>query len=183
MADSSITKRILAQSLKELMLSRPFVKISVGEICSHCSMNRKSFYYHFRDKYDLVNWIFDTEFLQEEKKKTGLSSWHFLLDMCLYMDSNRGFYRRALAIEGQNSLCDHIREQLLPSIRQAMEYDGLEEMAIDFHVQFYSDAFLGALKRWLKSDTPLAPREFVRLLFSCMERGAVHVQRQKSMFG
>ena len=26
-------------------------------------MNRKSFYYHFKDKFDLVNWIFDVEYL------------------------------------------------------------------------------------------------------------------------
>ena len=27
-------------------------------------MNRKSFYYHFRDKYDLVNWIFYVDFIE-----------------------------------------------------------------------------------------------------------------------
>ena len=60
MADSNITKRALATSLKELMLEQPFDKINVAQICARCNMNRKSFYYHFKDKYDLVNWIFDT---------------------------------------------------------------------------------------------------------------------------
>lgn len=63
MADSNITKRALATSLKELMLEQPFDKINVAQICARCNMNRKSFYYHFKDKYDLVNWIFDTEFI------------------------------------------------------------------------------------------------------------------------
>ena len=40
-------------------------------------MNRKSFYYHFKDKYDLVNWIFDTEitkiFFREEWKSAGFT--------------------------------------------------------------------------------------------------------------
>ena len=58
MADSNVTKRALAEGLKQLMERRPFAKISVGDICESCNMNRKSFYYHFRDKYDLVNWIF-----------------------------------------------------------------------------------------------------------------------------
>ena len=62
MPDSLITKRALASSLKELMKTQPLTKISVGDICEKCGMNRKSFYYHFCDKYDLVNWIFDTEF-------------------------------------------------------------------------------------------------------------------------
>ena len=58
MADSNITKRALAAALKELMEQKPFSKINVAEICEKCGMNRKSFYYHFKDKYDLVNWIF-----------------------------------------------------------------------------------------------------------------------------
>ncbi|MGM9640637.1 MAG: TetR/AcrR family transcriptional regulator, partial [Faecousia sp.] len=35
--------------MKDLMNREPFAKISVGDICQACQMNRKSFYYHFRD--------------------------------------------------------------------------------------------------------------------------------------
>ena len=49
MADSNITKNTLAVSMKKLMEKKPFSKISVGDICEDCGMNRKSFYYHFRD--------------------------------------------------------------------------------------------------------------------------------------
>ena len=63
MADSNITKKALADALKELMDTKPFHKISVSDICERCQMNRKSFYYHFKDKYDLMNWIYDTEFI------------------------------------------------------------------------------------------------------------------------
>ena len=43
MSDSNITKRALAQTMKDLMAERPFAKISVGDICERCGMNRKSF--------------------------------------------------------------------------------------------------------------------------------------------
>lgn len=62
MADSNITKRALAAAFKSLMEEMPFSKITVAMICEKCDMNRKSFYYHFEDKYDLVNWIFDMDF-------------------------------------------------------------------------------------------------------------------------
>ena len=55
MADSNITKKALADSMKNLMENEDFSKISVADICNKCGMNRKSFYYHFKDKYDLVN--------------------------------------------------------------------------------------------------------------------------------
>ena len=54
MADSGITKRALAASFKELLDEQTFTQISIGEICAECGMNRKSFYYHFTDKHDLV---------------------------------------------------------------------------------------------------------------------------------
>ena len=61
--DSNITKHALSQALKELIKTQPLKKISVGKICEACGMNRKSFYYHFKDKYELINWIFCTEFI------------------------------------------------------------------------------------------------------------------------
>ena len=63
MADSNITKRALAVALKSLLAERPFAKVSVRDICEACGMSRKSFYYHFQDKYELLNWIFFTEFV------------------------------------------------------------------------------------------------------------------------
>ena len=43
MADSNITKRALAAALKELIGEKAFEKISVGDICEKCEMNRRVF--------------------------------------------------------------------------------------------------------------------------------------------
>ena len=109
MPDSNITKKALAMAMKELMEQIPFSKISVSDICEKCGMNRKSFYYHFKDKYDLVNWIFDVEFFQAvHVRDYNLPnwSWRFLEDSCQYFYENQSFYRKALQIEGQNSFVD-----------------------------------------------------------------------------
>ena len=73
MPDSNITKRALAAALKELMETKPFSKISVSDICQACDMSRKSFYYHFQDKFDLVNWIYYTECVAVLKEKNFAS--------------------------------------------------------------------------------------------------------------
>ena len=106
MPDSLITKRALASSLKELMKTQPLTKISVGDICEKCGMNRKSFYYHFCDKYDLVNWIFDTEFSEIRNRPDHIANFE---DICEYFYSDREFYRSALQITGQNSFRDYFR--------------------------------------------------------------------------
>ena len=55
----STTKTAFQRAFKELMGDTPFQKINIAEICEKCDKNRKSFYYHFRDKYDLANISFD----------------------------------------------------------------------------------------------------------------------------
>ena len=54
---SQITKRALEQSLKNLLLQKPITKITFYDIAEDCGINRMTtFYYHFKDIYDLVEW-------------------------------------------------------------------------------------------------------------------------------
>lgn len=168
MADSNITKRALASALRELMEQTPFEKISVADICESCEMNRKSFYYHFRDKYDLVNWIFDSEFLKAASRQKYSEPWELLGDMCGYFYDNRSFYRRALKIKGQNSFSEHFREMLRPVIVGCLETILTEPEFLEFQISFFSDAFIGAFERWLNDRDCPPPERFVALLRSCI---------------
>lgn len=104
MADLNITKRALAAALRELMEQMPFDKIQVGQICEICNMNRKSFYYHFKDKYDLLNWIFDVEFFtfvqrhsRAEKVEQRVES---IRDICHYFYENKWILSQSIEDPG-----------------------------------------------------------------------------------
>ena len=71
------------------METQSFSQISVLDICEKCRMNRKSFYYHFKDKYDLVNWIYDTEFVTVVNQKEYDGDWELMEDICQYFYDNR----------------------------------------------------------------------------------------------
>ena len=58
MSESKITEKALALALKQLMKTAPLSKISIQNIMDNCGLNRQTFYYHFKDKFDLVNWIY-----------------------------------------------------------------------------------------------------------------------------
>ena len=51
-------KYALAQSLKKLLSIRKLDKITVKDIVEDCGVNRQTFYYYFRDIYDLLEWNF-----------------------------------------------------------------------------------------------------------------------------
>ena len=148
MAEISVTKNALASSMKKLMRERPFEKISVSDICEDCGINRKSFYYHFRDKYDLVNWIFQVGFIGGLDLTSYASGWAFLEDMCRYFYREKEFYRAALRIEGQNSLKDYLMEFLTPVTRIFLQ-DVLPPGKDWFFLTFLGDALMTSVVRWL----------------------------------
>ena len=181
MADSNITKRALAQALKQLMAQQPLEKISVGEICALCEMNRKSFYYHFKDKYDLVEWIFKSEFIAQIKDIDPTDQWTFLRTLCDYFYQERTFYIRALEVRGQNAFRDYFREFFYHSVEPflALEKEpGHQDEVAVFYSHFISDAVLLAIIRWLTEGARLSPEEFVRLMRESSELLVRHVREQ-----
>jgi len=164
MPDTRNTKHILAQSLKELMTHQPFARISVGDICSHCGMSRKSFYYHFQDKYDLMNWIFFTEFIGNIRLTPQLDSWQLLQDICAYFYREQVFYRNALSVDGQNSFQEYFLETIEPFILVLVADLFTESDEVQFYVTFYTDALLSALIRWLNEGAQIPPDRFAALL-------------------
>ena len=168
MADSNITKKALASALKELMETVPFSKISIGDICEKCDMNRKSFYYHFKDKYDLINWIYSTEFITEIRHRIYSSEWDLIRDVCTYFYANKEFYRKALQIEGQNSFYEYFRDVLKSIVREYINDVFYEIKDSEFYVTFFTDAFVTSIVRWLTDKNCMEPEEYVVLLKSCV---------------
>ena len=64
MSDAAVTKKIIAASFKELCRRRFFDKISITDITDACGLKRQTFYYHFRDKFELLDWIYFTDAIQ-----------------------------------------------------------------------------------------------------------------------
>lgn len=164
MAGSKITKAALASTLKELMLKDPFSKISIGEICEACGMNRKSFYYHFRDKYDLVNWIFQTGFVESLNFGEYDTGWEFVSDILNYLYGEHAFYRHALSIEGQNSFTEYFAETLAPFISAFSGGIYQKTNNPDFYIDITCKVFICVIKEWLDHKNPVPPDEFAKTL-------------------
>ena len=169
MADSGSTKKALANSLKSLMAEVPFVKINIADICERCQMNRKSFYYHFRDKYELLNWIFDAEFIKIVKKSNCQNIEDVFDVLFVYFYENRSFYKKALQIDGQNSFTEHFRELCQPVFTEVLESSLYDKKTTEFHVNFISDALMCAILRWLTSPNCMEPEKFSSLLKSSLK--------------
>lgn len=161
MADSNITKNALAVSMKKLMEKKPFSKISVGDICEDCGMNRKSFYYHFRDKYDLVNWIFYVDFIERMEWSSCRNEWDMLEALCSHFYRERLFYQNALQVEGQNSFREYFCGMLRPVLMLLTQNLVEEGRKKEFYIAFLCEGVLGELAYWLREGSKITPEEFV----------------------
>lgn len=169
------TKKIFADSLKELMCKTSLEDISVGDIAAHCDMSRNAFYYHFQDKYDLVNWIFRTESAQyfAEAQTVTRENWaDIILSFCDYFKVNHVFYCNALAYTGQNSLQEYLTETIADLIVQHIrdlrkpEYRQWSDKEIAFAGDFFSIATVGLLVKWSRNGMA----EDASLYRNCLSR-------------
>lgn len=177
MSSPGITKAAIADAMKELMSQRPFSKISVGDVSEKCGLNRNSFYYHFKDKYDLVNWIFYTDivgFLDEDgdgveddlREKSG---WELLGEICEFFYDRKQFYSNALSVTGQNSFTQYFTNilKLLILSRYAPAQEDIEEY--EFCSMFLADAMVLAVTRWLNDGAKIPPDIFAGRIKKSLE--------------
>ena len=67
---SQITKKAIEASLKNLLLKKPFDKITINDIAEDCGISRMTFYYHFKDIYDLVEWACEEDVKKSWRTRT-----------------------------------------------------------------------------------------------------------------
>lgn len=109
---SEITKRAFASSLKKMLAKKPLEKIRIIDITEYCGVNRQTFYYHFKDIYDLLEWIFANEVVKKIEKETTIKNWQenfkYVLD---YMLENKKFIIKTYNSLSRKTLLDFLFKQ------------------------------------------------------------------------
>ncbi|MBA1334252.1 MAG: Transcriptional regulator, AcrR family [Firmicutes bacterium] len=178
MPDSNITKLALANSLKKLMVKKSFSKISVSDIVEDCGLTRQAYYYHFKDKYDLMNWIYYTETARFMSSYDTVDHWtDGLKDLCYYMRQNKVFYINALNTTGQNSFQEYLHDYISDISMSVIEnMTGLEfdDKKWRFIVEFMSTAFVGLIVRWANNGMKEDPAEYFAQIRSIFDGSILH---------
>ena len=173
MSDSNITKFALANSLKGLMAKKAFSKICVRDIVEDCGLTRQSFYYHFKDKYDLMNWIYSTETARFMSAYDSVEHWtDGLKDLCYYMQENRTFYTNALNTVGQNSFPDYLHgyiSHISLSVIENTSNAEFDRAKWEFFLLFFSTAFVAFIIRWANNGMKEDPAEYIMKIRSLFD--------------
>ena len=99
------TKIALEAAMQELLREKPLEQIRVRELADRCGIRRQSFYYHFNDVYELLDWSISREREHLLRRQEEFLTWQQVyLDLLRYIVENRAYYQTVLRVRGRERL-------------------------------------------------------------------------------
>lgn len=90
------TKRKIADCVKQLMRKKEIRKITIQDIMDGTNMSRQSFYYHFKDIYDVLEWIVRYDFANHIATEENQTMEEWILHLFHVLDEERSFFERVV---------------------------------------------------------------------------------------
>ncbi|MFA7189700.1 MAG: TetR/AcrR family transcriptional regulator [Sphaerochaetaceae bacterium] len=169
MSASNVTKNALSQSLRGLMATKPFDRISISDITGRAGFDRQTFYYHFNSIYDLIEWVFVNESGAALGNNKTYDTWQEGFEAIFgYVQQNSSFVLNAF----HSTAHDPLERFLLSEARELVgavveeQSRGLDvpQTDKDFISDFYKFAFTGLLMDWIRTGMSENPHLLVERL-------------------
>ncbi len=156
MSAADLTKQTIVAKTKELAAQKSFEKLSVIEITRHCGISRNTFYYYFRDKYSVIEWIFQTEIEPILMPCMNQSHWsESVIALCEKMKVEKDFYTSVLYDQDcrclRQLLIDYYKVFLMEAAREHCERLNISEVSREIIARFYSHAIIGLICDWVRA--------------------------------
>ncbi len=163
---SLTTKKAISYALKDLLKTHSFNKITINDIAKHCNINRQTFYYHFLDKEDLVEWICKEEMGTILDKQDNNVTWQDkFLSVFILMQKEQVFISNlyhSVSIEIlRTSLYRLVYPIIYEEIKNIAASENMAEEEKTFITDFYKYAFVAIVLGWVKSDMQEDPKVIV----------------------
>ena len=153
------TKEMLAESLMKLLARRTLDKITIQDIVDDCGYNRQTFYYHFHDIYDLIDWIFAAQTQELIEKCRACGSLDVGAEAVIaYMRENRRLILNILRSVNGEKLLDNLYRSAQSIVLSALEnHPGVQELSTEYRglvAEAFKYALAGLLIDWMRAGIP-----------------------------
>lgn len=162
------TKYAFANALKTLLTTKPLTKIRVTELCEMCGAERPTFYYHFRDKYDLIAWMYLKDLEQSVKDNNGIHNQQQFTRLLHLLREKEAFYKKVFSEQAQNALSNYIIQYNLQNTELLIKkYLGQEVLSkeLRFSIQFCVYAWVHSMIQWILNPSDLSAEELAALVY------------------
>ena len=153
--------------MKKLLLEKPLNKITINDITEDCGVNRMTFYYHFKDIYDLVDWILAEDAAKAMEGRRGFGTWsEAYLNVLHQLQDNKtlvlNVYRSGGRGNRWNSIFIGCSDPILKDFADRECHDiTVQDADKQFVVDFYKYALVGMTLEWTRRDMKGDPKKMV----------------------
>lgn len=173
------TKRMIRDTLTELMEEKGFEGITVRELTAKAKINRGTFYLHYQDKYDLLEQSEDMILNEIEKLTYQLNPneainfnhqdepFSFIVKLFELLHENSSFMKVVLGPRGDASFQVKLKELIKKTFLQNIVANIKKEemlVPVEFLIAYVSSAHLGVIQHWLENGMEKSPREMAMIL-------------------
>lgn len=154
MPNTNATKIALGESLKKLIRTKRLEKITINDLTADCGVSRMAFYYHFKDIYDLVEWVCMEDGKKALQDKKTYDTWQegvsLVFDAVL---ENKEFITNVCRSVGRERVERYLYQFTYDIVRGVVEEKcretGLTEKHKDSITDFYKYGFVGTMVDWI----------------------------------
>lgn len=166
---SQTTKRALEESLKQMLLKKPLDKITIADIAEDCGISRMTFYYHFKDIYDLVEWSCVEDAARALDGKKTYDTWQQgFLQIFEAVKDNKPFilnvYRSVSREQVELYLYKLTYDLIVGVVSEQAAGMNVSDADQKFIADFYKYGFVGLMLDWVKHDMKEDPGRIVARL-------------------
>ncbi|MBQ9001856.1 MAG: TetR/AcrR family transcriptional regulator C-terminal domain-containing protein [Eggerthellaceae bacterium] len=164
------TKRMFADELEATMTRMLLSKVRVTDLCTRCGVERRVFYYHFKDKYDLVAWMFEQD-RTKAAKTCGPYTRELYAEAHRQLWARRDFYRRAFEEDAQNSIERYLLQFSIEANEAALKrHLGVAKLSREraFEARHFAHGNVGCVIDWLRGDMDATPDQLATYMFANM---------------
>ena len=173
---SQITKRALEASLKNVLRTKPLNKITINDLAEDCGINRMTFYYHFKDIYDLVEWVCIEDATQAIADNKHYDTWEQGFTQIFYaVRDNKPFVMNVYRCVSREQV-----ERYLNPLVDKLIVGVVEEQSVgmvvrqedkNFIARVYSYIFVGIMLDWIKQGMKEDYGEIARMIAITLHGG------------
>lgn len=149
------TKTALEASLKKLLAGKPLDKITINDLTSDCGISRMSFYYHFKDIYDLVEWCCVEDGKRALQGKKTYDTWQEgIYQIFEAVMENKAFILNVYRSVGREKIESYLHKLTYQLIADVVEEKcagiSLQQEDKVFIAEFYKYGFVGVMLDWIE---------------------------------
>lgn len=177
---SGSTKEALAAALKQMMTVKPMDKITIKDLVEICGVNRQTFYYHFDDVYDLLEWVFEEDANRVLPREVVYDHWREDVMIFLqYLQENSSFTLNVYNSNSRLYMLRYLQEKMESCIRSfaviVSEGQNIDRQDFEFVVKFYGSCAIGLISRWLDLGMQMPKEITTERILRVMDESVEHM--------